>query len=83
MMMMIMMIMMMVLVMMMLFECARRRLFSFTIPLSFDSYSPIYHSMSSSSSSSFSGKSFLQFSKVLNMKLEVVDPSLYIHRYDS
>jgi hypothetical protein len=75
---------MMMLVMMMLFECARRPLFSFTIlrpsiaihpsiTLSFNMYS-------SSSPSSSSGKSFLQFSKVLNMKLEVVDPSLYIHR---
>jgi transcription factor IIIB subunit 2 len=27
------------------------------------------------------GKSFLQFSKVLNLNLPVVDPSLYIHRY--
>jgi transcription factor IIIB subunit 2 len=27
------------------------------------------------------GKSFLQFSKVLNLNLPVIDPSLYIHRY--
>ncbi len=27
------------------------------------------------------GKSFLQFSKILNLNLPVVDPSLYIHRY--
>lgn len=27
------------------------------------------------------GKAFLQFSKVLNLNLPVVDPSLYIHRY--
>lgn len=29
------------------------------------------------------GKVFLQFSKVLNLNLPVVDPSLYIHRYAS
>lgn len=27
------------------------------------------------------GKSFLQFSKILNLNLPVVDPALYIHRY--
>jgi transcription initiation factor TFIIIB Brf1 subunit/transcription initiation factor TFIIB len=27
------------------------------------------------------GKSFLQFSRILNLNLPVVDPSLYIHRY--